>query len=76
MDTDLRRIVALLAANDPAAAVEVRNLGHRLLALADRLEAGQNPTKSVGGTGDRAQINVVGPDGEVKQSADTWEDRP
>ena len=69
---DFQRIAALLVAGDPAAAGEVRALGFKLLALADRLEAGANPIRSCGGMGDRAQIHVVGPDGEVKQTADTW----
>ena len=70
--TDIRKVLTLVALGDPSAAGMVRQLASKLLALADRLEAGvQNPTMSPGGMGDHVRMNVVGPDGAIKQTVDT-----
>lgn len=69
---ELAKMFSLIANRDPAAAGMVRTMAHRLLALADRLEArAENPMRSPGGMGDRVQMKVVGPDGELKQQTDT-----
>ena len=65
-----RRILALLATRDPVAADEVEQLGRDLIALADRLRNERPPT-SPGGASDRATLELVGPDGQIKQTVDT-----
>ena len=71
---DLRRLLALIVTEDPAAAGEVRALADRLYALADRLDAARpRPPTDTGGTGDRVRIAVVGPDGVTKRTTDTGE---
>lgn len=59
-------------ADDPAgAADDIEAMGCRLIALARQLrEQGGGPL-STGGMTDRVQINVVGPDGQLKKSVDT-----
>ena len=65
-----RRILALLATRDPAAADEIEQLGRDLIALADRLRNERPPT-SPGGASDRATLELVGPDGKVKSRHET-----
>ena len=71
--TDLRRLAALIAARDPAAADELDIMADKLRALAARLRAGENPNRSTGGATDRVQMNVFGPDGTLKRRVDTAE---
>lgn len=61
------------ASRGPAAAAEyLEALAGKLLAQAAALRASQPPpgTRSEGGTGDRVRMQVVGPDGGVKQTAE------
>lgn len=70
-----------MARTDPAgAARELRAGAAKLVAAAEALEQrAAEMTRSVGGSGDRVQISVVGPDPKdggnvvVKQSVDTGE---
>lgn len=69
---DFRKIVSLMVANDPAVVPELDKMIARLQAVRDRFAAQtENPTSSINGIGDRAQLAVVGPDGSVKQTSDT-----
>lgn len=69
-----RDLTALMEA-DPAAAAD------RLDALADRLrvaaaglrQMATGGMRSQGGAGDRVRMQVVGPDGRVRQTVDTGE---
>lgn len=71
--------LAGLIENDPtAAADELENMAGKLTALAAKLRESarsrdpEGPPRSTGGTDDRVQMNVVGPDGRVKQRSDTY----
>lgn len=71
----IRRLL-LRAATDPhGAADELEAMAARLMEAARRLRArGADGMRSPGGAVDRARIRVVGPDGVVKQEADTGGD--
>ncbi len=61
-----------MADDPPAAALRLREMADRLLVLAEMLEQQQpGGTRDQGGTVDRAVVQVVGPDGRVRQSVDT-----
>ena len=72
MNDDIRRILSLIVADDPAAADEVDALADRLRALAATLRSRhESPWIAPSGMSDRVKINVVGPDGSIRQSTDT-----
>ena len=64
-----------LAATDPAAAADrMEAMAARLMAAARKLRssaAGRGGTRDTGGSTDRVQMEVRGPDGEVKYKTDT-----
>ena len=68
---DVGRIVALMAAKDPQAVVEIRALADQLYALANHIESGAEGWQSTGGMGDKVRISVVGPDGNVRETKET-----
>lgn len=69
---DVRRLLALILAEDPTAADEIDALAERLKLIAANLRAGQrSPMVSVEGLTDRVKMQVVGPDGIVNQQTDT-----
>lgn len=53
-----------------AAADKLEAMATKLLSLARKVRSGQG-TREANGIGDRVQINVVGPDGTLKQHAET-----
>lgn len=65
MTDDLRTLVAQVALNDPAAVPGLRRMAAQLNVLADQMEAGW---RSSGGMGDVCRLQVVGPDGTIKQT--------
>lgn len=71
VDDRVRRIVGWLLLRDVRAASELRQLAAQLIAAAESLEATEAGTREVGGTGDRVQMNLVGPDGTIKHHSDT-----
>lgn len=53
------------------AAIKLREIAARMIAIAEKLEKqNANPFSSEGGLSNRVLINVVGPDGNIKQSID------
>lgn len=46
-------------------------IGQRFFQEAAKIRAGVNHVSSPGGMGDRVRMQVVGPDGKVKQTVDT-----
>jgi hypothetical protein len=69
----LKNLSQLIRTDPEAAAGQLEESADRMLKLAARLRelAAQGPYRSRGGTADRVQMEVVGPDGNVKQSVDT-----
>jgi len=68
---ELRRVLALVAANHPDAAPAVHKLADELRALALRLELeqerlGYDGNRSTGGMEDKVRMQVRGPDGQLK----------
>lgn len=64
----LRRVIA----GDVTAADEIDRLAGRLRDLANHLRQGnQDGTRDPGGMSDRVQMQVIGPNGEIKQQVDT-----
>ncbi len=65
-------IAGLMLLRDPRAADEIDALADELRAAAARIreESGAD-IRATGGAGTRVQMNVVGPEGEIKQSVDT-----
>lgn len=69
---DLYRLLALVAAGDPAAADEIDAMADKLRDVAAALRSRVERTDEfVGGTSDRVLISVVGPDGCARQKTDT-----
>lgn len=64
-------IMALVVTDPLRAAAEMDKLADRLHAMADDLRQGRNP----GGISDRVIVNVVGPQGDIKQHVDTGTER-
>lgn len=65
---DLLRLIA----DDPiAAAGRLEGMAAKLTELAAALRAGNSPTLDTPGVGDRVQMNLVGPDGRVRQQVDS-----
>lgn len=67
---DLRKLAAMVAVRDPAAAPELRIMAARLNAMAEDLERPKGFTDN-GGFADRCRLQVIGPDGTLKQETDT-----
>jgi hypothetical protein len=69
---DLKRILILVATNDPTAADEIDRLADKLHTLATQLRAAHatagndSGTRSTGGVGDRIRMQLIGPDGKLK----------
>ena len=67
----IRLLFQRVMAGDTSAADEVEALANRLKAIAEQLRFRAGSIVGVSGVSDRVQIRVVGPTGEVKQTADT-----
>ena len=68
--SQLIKALQLMRDNPIETADRLEAFAHRLLALAERLRQGQG-TRDTGGTSDRVQMAVVGPDGAIKQQTAT-----
>jgi hypothetical protein len=72
---DMNRILALLATDPLSAADAIDGLADRLHGQADMIRNAmakeQSPFKVPGGIVDIVKMNVVGPNGEIKQSITT-----
>ena len=69
---DIRKLIKLVVAGEPAAVEMIDDLIVRLRMVQDRLR--ENPTgcfQSAGGIGERIIMKVHGPDGELKQTYDS-----
>lgn len=71
---NIQNLLTRVLEGDVSAADELDLMAERLQDLADKLRSGtfsQGGTTDPGGVTDRVQINVVGPDGIIKESSDT-----
>lgn len=66
----LANILRLMREDPNEAANRLDIIAQRLMNLAAKLRE-QNGTRDRGGTNDRVQLAVVGPNGEIKQKTDT-----
>lgn len=67
---ELTELSRMIAENPQSAADRIEAMATKLLALARKIRAGQG-TRDTPGIGDRVQINVIGPDGTLKQQTET-----
>lgn len=67
---ELTEIMTLMRTDPVACANKLDQMADKLHALADRIRRGDG-VRDIGGMGDRVQINLVGPDGTIKQRVDT-----
>lgn len=73
---DLSNIIEMMKTDPARAADRLEDMSRRLTELASNLrEIAKNREgmRSTGGVGDRVQIALVGPDGQIKQRTDTGE---
>lgn len=64
----LQELLLLAKTNPSAAAEEIDKMIRSLETLKNSII---NPMRSTGGVSDRVQMQVIGPDGAVKQTVDT-----
>lgn len=71
---DLREVLSLLARDPLAAADRIDAIANRLHEQAEAIRSrfrSEDPYTVPGGMTDRVKANVIGPDGQIKQSIDT-----
>ena len=73
---DLSNILEMIKTDPARAAERLEDIATRLTGLANKLKEiakDREGIRSTGGVGDRVQIELVGPDGQIKQRIDTGE---
>lgn len=71
--SNLNDLLCRIIAGDPTAADEIEIMADRLREVARQMRKEQEKggMNDPGGATDRVQINVIGPDGTIKQQVDT-----
>lgn len=71
IQTNLNELATLIETNPSRAAEQLESMARHLLHIAGLLKNQTDRLRSPAGVIDRLQMEVIGPDGKVKQTVDT-----